>query len=177
VWRFLAGLVALTPASVYRYVYTFTHDEGINIMATTFPHSSHNSAQTRALAHGVDLALLSESCPVEQGRDHCHVCQAVSTDDPAPLDAPQQYWLSEVRTTVYQTRSISYVHVLKNSPYGGVCASFWPEQHLNALYAYRWDCDIRWTVVDKHRTDTVLVESESEARQLLLDALAARGLI
>ena len=48
----------------------------------------------------------------------------------------------------------------------------------NKLYAYRWNCDSRWTVVDSAAASlVVLVESESEARELLLSGLRSRGLI
>lgn len=56
-----------------------------------YPHTSWNSAEDRARAHSshakfggpvVTVATLAQYCPVEQGRDYCHVCCAVSTDTP-----------------------------------------------------------------------------------------------
>lgn len=56
-----------------------------------YPHTSWNSAERRAASHStpppflgptVTVETLAQHCPVEQGRDYCHICCAVSTDTP-----------------------------------------------------------------------------------------------
>lgn len=47
---------------------------------TDCPHCSYNSAQDRARSHQTSVEQLAEVCAVEQGRDYCHICCAVSTD-------------------------------------------------------------------------------------------------
>lgn len=152
---------------------------------TTYPHSSWNSAVTRAQSHGVDIASLAAACPVEQGREYCAVCCAVCTDDPAPIPAavPSEYILSGVRTLHYPAtgRAISHIYVLRNTPGwpGGRTVSMADAQSGNRLYAYRWNCDSRWTVVDSADVTnlTTLVDSEEQAREMLTAGLKARGLI
>lgn len=54
-----------------------------------YPHTSWNTAERRAQSHStpapfigpvVTVETLAQHCPVEQGRDYCHVCCAVNTD-------------------------------------------------------------------------------------------------
>jgi hypothetical protein len=76
----------------------------------TYPHSSWNAANTRANAHRTAVATLAEHCPVEQGRDYCHVCCAVSTDDPGPIEPAGQMQEKRGSASNAGTHTISALH-------------------------------------------------------------------
>jgi hypothetical protein len=76
----------------------------------TYPHSSWNAASTRANAHRTDVATLAEHCPVEQGGDYCHVCCAVSTDDPGPIEPAGQMQENQGSAGDAGTHTISALH-------------------------------------------------------------------
>lgn len=95
-----------------------------------------------------------------------------------PSGLLKEYFLSAIQWNDFSAsgnRSISYIRVLRKVATGGSRLTFTDDP--NRLYAYRWDCDDRWTVIDPvRRLGMAYFDTEEEARADLLAGLNHRRL-